>query len=280
MRRSPSTASWSRSSPRARRSRSSSKARGRSPSSARRWARRTRPTPGPGRSAATSRFRCPTTSCTAPTRPSPPGARSRSGSVTEPDYVAVNRDSWTQANAEYTDRQARGAWAQEEITWGQWSKPEREVGILPDVAGKDVIELGCGTAYFGAWLKRAGASRVVGVDVTPAQLETAKRMDEEFGLGLELIEANAEDVPLPDDSFDLAFSEFGASIWCDPALWIPEAARLLRPGGELVFLRGSTLNVLCQPNEGLMGEQLVRPQKGLYRMEWDDEDGAVVEFHP
>src|SRR5436190_622683 len=164
MRRSPSTASWSRSSPRARRSRSSSKARARSPSSARRWARRTRPTPGPGRSAATSRSRCPTTSCTAPTRPSPPGARSPSGSVTEPDYVAVNRDSWTQANAEYTDRQARGAWAQEQVTYGKWSLPESELRVLPDVKGKDVVELGCGTAYFGAWLKRAGAKRVVGVD--------------------------------------------------------------------------------------------------------------------
>jgi SAM-dependent methyltransferase len=152
--------------------------------------------------------------------------------------------------------------------------------MLPDVSGKDVIELGCGTAYFGAWLKRAGATRVVGVDVTPAQLETARRMDGEFGLGLELIEANGEEVPLPDSTFDLVFSEFGASIWCDPALWIAEAARLLRPGGELVFLRGSTLNVLCQPDEGLMSERLARPQKGLYRLEWDDEDGAGVEFHP
>ena len=129
------------------------------------------------------------------------------GSVAERDYVAVNRAGWTRSNAEYTDRAAHDTWAQEEITWGQWSKPEREVQILPDVTGKDVVELGCGTAYFGAWLKRAGARRVVGIDVTPAQLETARRMDEEFGLGLELIEANAEDVPLPDDSFDVAFSE-------------------------------------------------------------------------
>ena len=112
--------------------------------------------------------------------------------------------------------------------------------MLGDVAGKDVIELGCGTAYFGAWLARRGA-RVTGVDLTPAQLETARRMSEETGIAMELIEANAEDVPLPDASFDLALSEYGASIWCDPYKWIPEAARLLRPGGELVFLCNSTL---------------------------------------
>jgi len=102
-----------------------------------------------------------------------------------------------------------------------WKNPESEVGILPRLEGLDVIELGCGTAYFGAWLKKHGAARVVGVDITPAQLDTARRMNAEFGLGLELIEANAESVPLPDASFDLALSEYGASIWCDQYRWIP-----------------------------------------------------------
>jgi SAM-dependent methyltransferase len=200
--------------------------------------------------------------------------------VPEKDYVALNREGWSKANAEYTDRSARDSWAQEEITWGQWSKPERELGILPDVVGKDVIELGCGTAYFGSWLKRAGASRVVGIDVTPAQLETARRLNEEFERGLELIEANAEDVPLPDESFDLVFSEYGASIWCDPALWIAEAARLLRPGGELVFMRGTTLRILCVPDQGKTTERLQRPQNGMYRFDWEEEDWSGVEFHP
>jgi SAM-dependent methyltransferase len=204
---------------------------------------------------------------------------SSSGSVPEPDYVAINREGWTRSNQQYTDRQAHGAWAQEAITWGQWSKPESEVRILPDVTGLEVVELGCGTAYFGAWFKRGGAKRVVGVDVTPAQLDTARRMDEEFGLGLDLIEANAEQLPLPDDSFDFAFSEYGASIWCDPKLWIAEAARVLRPGGELVFMRGTTLRTLCVPDEGKTTDRLARPQKGLYKLVWDD-DYPGVEFQP
>jgi SAM-dependent methyltransferase len=199
--------------------------------------------------------------------------------VAEPDYVEINRDGWTKANADYTDRQAHGAWSQSEVTWGQWSQPESEIGVLPDVTGLEVIELGCGTAYFGAWLKRAGAKRVVGVDVTPAQLETARRMDAEHGLGLELIEANAEDVPLPDESFDLVVSEYGASIWCDPKLWIAEAARLLRPAGELVFLRCSTLRILCAPDEGTSTDRLARPQRGLYKVVWEDDDPGV-EFQP
>ena len=149
--------------------------------------------------------------------------------------------------------------------------PESEVRMLPELDGKEVVELGCGTAYFGAWLKRAGARRVVGVDVTPSQLATAKRLNEETGLGLEFVEANAEETGLPDASFDLAVSEYGASIWCDPYKWIPEAARLLRPGGELVFLRNATLAVLCWTDEETT-QTLQRPQRGLRRIDWEDDD--------
>jgi SAM-dependent methyltransferase len=93
-----------------------------------------------------------------------------------------------------------------------------------------------------------------------------------------LIEAGAEDVPLPDGSFDLALSEYGASIWCDPQLWTAEAARLLRPGGDLVFMCNSPLSVLCLPDEGPTEERLLRPQFGMYRMEWEGDDEGI-EFH-
>ena len=191
-----------------------------------------------------------------------------------PEHAIRNRAVWTKANADYTDAKAAEAWGQEEITWGMFSVPESEVGVLGDVAGLDVVELGCGTAYFSAWLARRGA-RVVGVDVTPAQLETARRMQAELGLDLGLVEASAEAVPLDDASFDLVLSEYGASIWCDPSAWIPEAARLLRPGGRLVFLRNSTLVILCSPDEGRVVERLARPQFGMWRFEWE----GGVEFH-
>jgi SAM-dependent methyltransferase len=188
-----------------------------------------------------------------------------------------NVEAWTRANADYTDARAEAAWAKDEVDWGVWHVPESELHALPDVTGKDIVELGCGTGYFGAWLKKLGAARVVGVDPTPAQLETARRCNERFGLGLEFVEAFAEDVPLPDAAFDLAVSEYGASIWADPGRWIPEAARLLRPGGELVFLRNSTLAILCSPDEDLpTTETLQRPQFGMYRFQWP---GEGVEYH-
>jgi SAM-dependent methyltransferase len=187
-----------------------------------------------------------------------------------PEYAVRNRASWTKSNAEYTHEQGARAWHQDEVTWGLWGIAESELGVLPDVAGKDVIELGCGTAYFSAWLARRGA-RPVGVDITPAQLETARQLQRETGLEFPLLEANAENVPLPDASFDLALSEYGASIWCDPYKWIPEAARLLRPDGELLFLRNSTISMLCAALDG-WHETLQRPQRGLYRLDWEDEE--------
>lgn len=197
-----------------------------------------------------------------------------------PDYAITNREVWTISNANYTAASASDSWAQEEITWGKWHTPESEINVLPDLHGLEVIELGCGTAYFGAWLKKHGAKRVLGVDITPAQLDTAREMNEKFGLGLEFLKANAEAVPLPDQSFDLAFSEYGASLWCDPDKWIPEAARLLRPRGELVFMRSTDLEMVCSGDTAHIGKQLVRPLKGMHRLDWtDDEVGPSTEFH-
>ena len=200
---------------------------------------------------------------------------------TEPDYVAANRAVWTASNAEYTDGKALEVWQKDEITWGMWDVPERELHVLGDLGGLDVIELGCGTAYFSAWLKKRGA-RPVGIDITPAQLDTARRCMAETGIEFPLIEGNAEAVPLPDAGFDLALSEYGASIWCDPRRWIPEAARLLRPLGRLVFLVNSPLVILCSPDTGPAEDRLLRPQFGMHRFEWPpEEEGreAGIEFH-
>src|SRR2546430_4608425 len=90
-------------------------------------------------------------------------------------------------------------------------------------------------------------------------------MNVEFGRGHEVLLKNAKPRILPSSSFDIVFSEYCASIWCDPKLWLAEAARLLRPGGELIFFRGSTLQMLCVPEEGPGVERLVRPQRGRYR---------------
>jgi SAM-dependent methyltransferase len=93
-----------------------------------------------------------------------------------PDSIAGNIAEWTRNNAQYTDANAERAWAPRDLAWGVFGEREEALGSpIGDVSGLDVVELGCGTAYFSAQLAMRGA-RPVGVDPTPAQLATARRM--------------------------------------------------------------------------------------------------------
>ena len=178
-------------------------------------------------------------------------------------------DSLTGAEGEFA-RQAdygRAMWSAEP-NWGDWSVPEAQLGLLPDVAGLDTIELGCGTAYFSAWLARAGA-RPVALDASRKQLDLAAALQREHGVGFPLVLADAEQVPYGDATFDLALTEYGASSWCAPERWVPEAARLLRPGGLLVFLTVSPILSVCSNPDGSKpaGDRLLRPYFGLHEIE-------------
>jgi SAM-dependent methyltransferase len=194
-----------------------------------------------------------------------------------PDHVRRNRAEWDRWAADYVANGER-SWRLRpgDETWGIWDIPEATLHLLPDdLDGLDTIELGCGTGYISAWLARRGA-RPVGIDNSEAQLATARRLQAEHAIDFPLIHGNAENVPLPDASFDLAISEYGASIWADPYRWVPEAARLLRPGGRLIFLVNGTILTLASPDteEEPATERLVRPYFGLHRLEWDEDDSV------
>jgi SAM-dependent methyltransferase len=198
--------------------------------------------------------------------------------MVEGDHVRRNRSAWDEWSTQY-EEPGRRAWASDEPTWGIWGLPEREVHLLPEeTEGLDVLELGCGTGYVSAWLARRGA-RPVGIDNSSAQLANARRFQQEFGLAFPILQADAERLPFPDDSFDLAISEYGACLWADPYRWVPEAARVLRSGGTLRFLVNGTILMLCAPDEDDVPatEQLLRPYFGMHRFEWPDDSG--VEFH-
>jgi SAM-dependent methyltransferase len=192
------------------------------------------------------------------------------------EHAKRNREAWDEWAPEWVESGRRN-WAGDP-TWGIWGIPESELELVPDVEGKDVLELGCGTAYWSAWLARRGA-RVVGLDNSEQQLETARTLQQEFELEFPLVHASGEDVPLPDASFDLVWSEYGACLWADPYLWVPEAARLLRPGGLLEFMTNGAILMLCMPAEDApAGDRLLRDYFGMHRFEWPDIDQSV-EFH-
>jgi SAM-dependent methyltransferase len=193
------------------------------------------------------------------------------------DYVEKNRAAWERWAPYYTVA-GRRAWADPEQRWGMWGVLESDLGLLRGYGpGLNAIELGCGNGALCAWLARRGM-HTVGVDIARAQLDTAAKFQRDFGIDFRLECANAESVPYEGDSFDLAISEYGASMWCDPHRWIPEAARLLRPGGTLVFVVTAPFLMTCTPTAGgSAGERLERPYFGMHRFEFAEDD--AVEFH-
>lgn len=182
----------------------------------------------------------------------------------------MNRGVWDRDAANWVEVGER-LWAAPDPEWGNWGVPEAALGVLPDdLAGRDAIELGCGTGYVSGWMVRRGA-RVTAIDVSPAQLATARRLAERHGAAILFIEGNAEATGLGDASFDFAISEYGAAIWCRPELWLREAWRLLRPGGQLVFLGNHPLSLVCSPVNGApCDRQLHRPYRGMWGADWSE----------
>ncbi len=148
------------------------------------------------------------------------------------EHVAENRRYWDGMAHEWVVAGER-AWARE-ARWGMWAIPNAELPLLADeMHGQRAIELGCGTGYVSAWMRRRGAS-VYAIDNSEAQLATARRLSDLHGLDdIEWVHGNAETVAKPDGSFDFAISEYGAAIWCEPVSWITEAHRHLRPAARV-----------------------------------------------
>lgn len=194
--------------------------------------------------------------------------------MTQRDYLERNQAYWATQAPDYASW-ARREWDAEEPTWGIWGVSENDLQMLPaDMTGMRAIELGCGTAYVSAWMARRGAT-VTGIDLSPEQLTTARTLAEEYGVDLDLREGNAEVLPFDDETFDFALSEYGAAIWCDPDKWIPEAWRVLKPGGQLVFLGNAPLAMVCSPVDGSVPivEELCAPYFGMKRWEFPGDEG-------
>ena len=183
-----------------------------------------------------------------------------------PEHARRNRAHWDATADAYQDRHGTFI-GRPEPRWGIWQIPESELQILGDVAGRDVLELGCGAAQWSILLALRGA-RVVGLDNSQRQLEHARRGMAEAGVDFPLVHASAESVPLDEESFDVVFCDHGAFGWADPRLVMPEASRLLRRGGLLAFSVTSPLASLCfHPETDVMEARLHRDYFGLHRLE-------------
>jgi SAM-dependent methyltransferase len=188
------------------------------------------------------------------------------------EHASRNRALWDRQADEYQDLH-REHIGRPEPRWGLWQLPEDELRVLGDVAGKDVLELGCGAAQWSILLAGRGA-RVVGMDNSEQQLEHARRALAAAGVDFPLVHGSAESLPFEEASFDVVFADHGANRFADPHRWVPDAARVLRRDGLLAFSGSTPWEVLCWNEEAdLMGPTLQRDYFGLHRVE--EQEGFV-----
>jgi SAM-dependent methyltransferase len=185
------------------------------------------------------------------------------------DHAAENRDSWNADSDTYQSDHGPQLAASGGMAWGVWQIPESELRVLGEVKGLDILELGCGAAQWSIALVKAGA-RPVGLDLSENQLDHARRLMSTAGVDFPLVHASAEAVPLPDGSFDVVFCDYGAMTFADPYATVPEAARLLRPGGLLAFCAATPIIQMCYPDDSdHPGDRLLSDYFGMWALPFE-----------
>lgn len=191
------------------------------------------------------------------------------------DHERQNRASWDADADAYQARHGEQLEYSTGLAWGTYQVAESELQILGDIAGKDILEFGCGAAQWSIALAKRGA-RPVGIDLSERQLDHARRLMAEAGVDFPLIHGSAENVPLPDASFDIVFCDHGAMTFADPYRTVPEAARVLRPGGLFAFNHGTPIETIAWPlDSDHVGDRLVLDYFGMHRVD----DGETSTFN-
>ena len=190
------------------------------------------------------------------------------------EHETQNRAAWDATADDYQARHGEQLAINAGLAWGVMQVPEAELRILGDVAGKDVLELGCGAAQWSIGLAKLGA-RPVCIDLSERQLEHARRLMAEAGVDFPVLHASAESVPLPDGSFDVVFCDHGAMTFADPYRTVPEASRLLRSGGLFAFSHHTPIESIAWPLDGdRPTDRLVLDYFGMHALD----DGETTTF--
>jgi SAM-dependent methyltransferase len=159
-----------------------------------------------------------------------------------------------------------------------WRIPEDRWQLLGRPSGKRILELGCGAGRWSLALAERGAS-TVGLDVSKRQLAKARGLTRRRGRRAAWVRADAERLPFRARSFDVLFADWGAMTFCDPRRTLPEASRVLRPGGRLVFATSSPFRVLAEDaRTDRIGPRLRRNYFGLGRVDYPGEVNFVLTY--
>ena len=177
--------------------------------------------------------------------------------VPSAESEAANR-SWWDADADNYHAVHGADIGDTDFLWCPENVHEDDAGLLGDVAGARVLEVGCGSAPCARWLAKHGAA-VVAFDLSGGMLRHAKAAAARTGIVVPLVQAGAESLPFAGGSFDIACSAFGAIPFvADSAAVMREVARVLRPGGRWVFAVNHPMRWIFPDDPGPDGLRVVQ----------------------
>ncbi|MGZ4658009.1 MAG: class I SAM-dependent methyltransferase [Blastococcus sp.] len=163
--------------------------------------------------------------------PAAGGVARRPAGATE--SARANRRWWDAAAPAYLAEHGADL-GDADFLWCPEGLREADAHLLGDVAGRRVLEIGCGSAPCARWLRQAGAD-VVALDLSAGMLARAAELNRATGIDVPLLQADAGTLPLADASLDLVCSAFGGLPFvADVEGALTEVARVLRPGGRFV----------------------------------------------
>lgn len=198
-------------------------------------------------------------------------------SVPDPAAARTAARTWWDEQAPAYLLEHGGFLGAERFVWGPEGLTEEVAGLLGDVRGRAVLEVGAGALQCSRWLAAHGALPV-GLDLSAGMLIEGVRA----GARVPVVQADAAALPFADAAFDLACSSYGAVPFVpDVGAVHREVARVLRPGGRWVFSTTHPVRWAFPDDPGPRGLTADRSYFDRTPYVERDEDGAVtyVEYH-
>lgn len=191
-------------------------------------------------------------------------------------YQPAGADESARGNRSWWDAEAADYRAEHlgdlagRLVWGPEGLDEAQAGLLGEVAGRAIIEVGAGSGDCSAWLRERGG-HAVATDLSIGMLRLAP------SAVLPRIQCDARSLPFADAAFDLAFSAYGAVPFVgDPEVLFAEVARVLRPGGRWVFSITHPIRWSFPDDPGPGGLRVTRSYFDRTPYVETSEDGAVT----
>jgi ubiquinone/menaquinone biosynthesis C-methylase UbiE len=185
-------------------------------------------------------------------------------------YKAIVRGFWEAASC--GEIYAEGSSAPEKLRQHSEARYRlepyiRDFARFEEGSGQDVLEIGVGMGADHVEWAKSGPRHLAGIDLTPRAVAWTVQRLETYGFASDVQEADAENLPFPDNSFDIVYSWGVVHHSPDTQRAFSEAHRVLRPGGTLrvmIYHRPSVVGLMLWARYGLAAGHPTRSLTDVY----------------